>query len=382
MIKGNRYYVVDLRRAGTNGTFRNFTEKEKALEFARSVGDKVIKSGLDGLTALDPRIKQWTDQFAVYGVTVDQGMQLAFDLLEKERKAKESPFVSGWLSNWILDKTEDKLKPLRPRTAKEIRVMGNKFKTEWGEAKVTEMTDEFLDQYIRNLSGGNQRKKNVRNYAVQFFNYMMKKKVMTHNPAEHIEIHVQNGAPEYYTVEECQKILKALLTEENKCLIPYYALCLFGGVRPMECELLEWKEHVKLDTKEVYIPAAISKTKRDRIFTMSANLVAWLEFAKDVKPLIPANLRKLKEAAQRSIKKVEWITDGLRHTFATFHYAKHRNLEELRGVMGNSPNVIEKFYKGAISQTEVEKFWNLTPAVVAKAETKTKTEPPVVEAED
>jgi len=44
--------------------------------------------------------------------------------------------------------------------------------------------------------------------------------------------------------------------------------------------------------------------------------------------------------------------------------------------------VIEKFYKGAISQTEVEKFWSLTPTVAAKTETKTKTDLPVVEAED
>jgi len=27
--------------------------------------------------------------------------------------------------------------------------------------------------------------------------------------------------------------------------------------------------------------------------------------------------------------------------------------------MGNSPSVIDRFYKGAISQVEVEKFWNI-----------------------
>jgi hypothetical protein len=29
--------------------------------------------------------------------------------------------------------------------------------------------------------------------------------------------------------------------------------------------------------------------------------------------------------------------------------------------MGNSPSVIDRFYKGAISNVEVEKFWGIGP---------------------
>jgi len=36
-----------------------------------------------------------------------------------------------------------------------------------------------------------------------------------------------------------------------------------------------------------------------------------------------------------------------------------RHLQELRHIMGNSPSVIDRFYKGAISQVEVEKFGGL-----------------------
>ncbi len=45
----------------------------------------------------------------------------------------------------------------------------------------------------------------------------------------------------------------------------------------------------------------------------------------------------------------------------SFQCAKHKSLDELRHIMGNSLGVIEKFYKGTISQAETEKFWPITP---------------------
>ena len=360
-IKGRRYFVVDVRRAGTNGTFKNFTDKQTALDFARSVGDKVVKSGLDSLTATDPRIKIWNEQAAVVGKTIDEVFAAGLNIFTTEQKISASPTMGELLNLWMLDKIENTLKPLRERSKKTIRAMSNRFKEEFGEERIAEMTDGRIDQYLRDETVSNQTKKNLRSYLVQFFNYALKKKYITDNPALSVEIHVQNGVPEYYTVEECQKIMKEMLIEENRCLIPYFALCLFGGVRPLECERMEWGTNVKLDTKEVYIHAAISKTKKDRLFCMSDNLAEWLEFAKDQKPLIPVNFRKLKEKALKNIKGMEWIADGLRHSFSTFHYQKHQNLEQLRKIMGNSAAVIEKFYKGTISKTEVEKFWAITP---------------------
>src|SRR5260221_14770070 len=83
-IKGRRYFVVDVRRAGTNGTFKNFTDKQTALDFARSVGDKVVKSGLDSLTATDPRIKIWNEQAAVVGKTIDEVFAAGLNILTTE----------------------------------------------------------------------------------------------------------------------------------------------------------------------------------------------------------------------------------------------------------------------------------------------------------
>src|SRR5262249_46619606 len=158
----------------------------------------------------------------------------------------------------------------------------------------------------------------------------------------------ENGDPEFFTVEQCQSIMK--LTKAEPRLTAYFAICLFAGVRPEECQRLTWK-NVKMNTKEIEIPSTIAKTKKARGFVMSDNLYQWLSVADKKQQLIPSNFRKLRQKAVNGLT-FEWIQDGMRKSFATYHYAKHKNLDKgfegLRHIMGNSPSVIEKFYKGVI----------------------------------
>lgn len=362
---GNTYFSVDLRRKHYQGQkWKNFNSRDKALEFAAEIGKKVAKSGIDSIRAVQEgdRVRAWSEQCALYGKTVEQAIETALAVWEKQRKVKESPFMSELLSVWMLDKIENPLKPLRPRTLDSIRFMANTFKADFKDAKIKEIDRARLEQYLCDKDVSNQTRKNLRNYLGQFFNWAIQKGHYDKNPVEEIEIHVQNGVPQFFKVEQCAAILKQVLKEENSSIMAYFALCLFGGIRPEEAQRMAWNANVKMDTKEIYIPAAISKTKKDRIFAMPELLHLWLQFCPQDEPLIPVNLRRLKDRVTKGLK-FDWIQDGLRHTFATFHYAKHKKLEELRHIMGNSPNIIERFYKGAISAKAIEKFWMLTPTI-------------------
>jgi integrase/recombinase XerD len=363
------YYVVDLRRKHYQGPkWKNFTSRDEALEFASEIGKKVAKSGIYSIqtTQGDDRLKAWGEQCAVYGKTVEQAIETAVSVWERHRRVKESPFMSELLSVWMLDKIENPLKPLRPRTLKSIRFYANSFKADFERARIKEIDQARIEQYLRGKDVSNQTRKNLRNYLGQFFNWAIRRGHYDVNPVKDIEITVQNGVPEFFTIEQCVAILKEVLKEENAPIRAYFVLCLFGGIRPEEAQRMAWKENANMETGEVNIPAAIAKTKRDRIFTMTPSLKLWLEFCPQDQPLIPANVRKLKDRVTKSLK-FDWIQDGLRHTFATFHYAKHKSLDELRHIMGNSPNVIERFYKGAISAKLVETFWTLTPTIVKNA---------------
>jgi integrase len=344
---GSTYFHVDMRRKHYQGQkFKNFTSRDKALEFASEIGKKVAMSGVDSIRAVQEgdRVKAWGEQCALYGKTVEQAIETALAVWGRERKVMESPFMAELLNVWMLDKIENPLKPLRPRSQQSIRWMANTFQADFGKARIKEIDRARIEQYLRDKDVSNQSRKNLRNYLGQFFNWAIRNGHYDKNPVENIEIHVQAGVPKYFNVGQCVAILKQVLREENAQMRAYFALCLFGGIRPEEAERMAWGENVKMDTKEIYIPAAISKTKKDRLFLMPGPLYIWLGICPQGEPLIPVNFRKLKDRVTKSLK-FDWIQDGLRHTFATFHYAKHKNLEELRHIMGNSPSVIERLWR-------------------------------------
>lgn len=302
---------MDVRRKHYQGQkWKNFTSRDKALEFASDLAKKVAKSGVDSIQAVQEgdRVKAWSEQCAVYGKTVEQAIQTALAVWQKELNVRKSPFMSELLSVWMLDKIENPLKPLRPRSQKSIRFMANAFKADFKDARIKEIDQERIEQYLRDKKVSNQTRKNLRNYLGQFFNWAVRKGYYDKNPVEKIEIHVQNGTPKFFKLEECVALLKEVLKEENSPIRAYFVLCLFGGIRPEEAQRLAWKLNVKMDTNEI-----------DRIFTMPPSLKLWLEFCPQDEPLIPTNFRRFKDGVVNSLK-FDWIQDGLRHTFADMQF--------------------------------------------------------------
>jgi len=149
---GHNYFQVDLRRKHYQGQkWKNFTSRDKALEFASDLGKKVAKSGLDSIRAVEEggRVKAWGEQCAVYDRTLEQAVETALLVWEKERKVLESPFMSELLSVWMLDKIENPLKPLRQRTEASIRFMANTFKADFKDAKIKEIDQARVERYLR-----------------------------------------------------------------------------------------------------------------------------------------------------------------------------------------------------------------------------------------
>lgn len=362
--RGYTYYAVDLRRKFWNGpSWKNFSSRDDALKYANELGQSVQTNGVASVAKNlahfeDEKLIRWNEQLGAYGKTVENAVEFMLDHLCKEKKRKESEHVSSLLSKWMLDRTENKFKPMRPRSSKTLRDMANRFKEDFKDARIEEMAHERIDSYLQDLDvESNQTRKNRLSYLKQFFNWCVKKKHIAVNPTDGIEIDVTRGTAEFFKVKQCEELMtKARETE----LCGYFALTLFGGIRPDEAGKLDWT-NIHWEGNEITISETISKTKRPRTFQMAENLVAWLRFFEEEKlPLIPINLKNKRQAFVKTLS-FPWIQDGLRHTFCTFHYAKHKNIELLRHDMGNSPAVIDRFYKGAINKSEVVKFWSILP---------------------
>jgi integrase len=63
-------------------------------------------------------------------------------------------------------------------------------------------------------------------------------------------------------------------------LVPFFALCLFAGIRPClrTGEILKLRPgHVRLDTGVIHIEPEVSKVRMKRNVAIQPNLAAWLQ---------------------------------------------------------------------------------------------------------
>jgi integrase len=156
-------------------------------------------------------------------------------------------------------------------------------------------------------------------------------------------------------------------------LMGYAALAVFCGVRPEEihrCNL----SRLDLEGRTLLITKAASKTASTRVIELPRVAVVWLRLWKWKCPLqkafVPRNFQKKWIALRAAVLPGKWVHDGLRHTFASMHYATHRNASELKALMGHSQaeNTLFAHYRAVqtvegeiVSKKMASEFWALTP---------------------
>jgi hypothetical protein len=90
-------------------------------------------------------------------------------------------------------------------------------------------------------------------------------------------------------------------------------------------------------------------------------LRAWLDCARAIGGKLPAvnYADKFKRALEKSRLRAESPQNALRHSFASYHYARHRNENETAALMGNSQQMVFAHYRELVRPAEGGSlFWN------------------------
>ena len=146
-------------------------------------------------------------------------------------------------------------------------------------------------------------------------------------------------------------------------------LTLFGGLRRAEEEKIEWEE---IGGEFIEVKAHKAKTRRRRLVPVSAHLRAWLDCTRAIGGKLPAvnYADKFKRALDKSRLRAGWPQNALRHSFASYHYARHRNENETAALMGNSPQMVFAHYRELVRPAEADAFFGIMPPPDALARAK------------
>lgn len=159
-------------------------------------------------------------------------------------------------------------------------------------------------------------------------------------------------------------------------LLGYVVLGCFAGLRPeRELGLLTWNR-VDLDEGVVVVDGPTTKSRSRRVVDLSPGAVALLKesFKFEVSSLklgevwdgsrrvCPRNLRGRWERLRRECGLWEgWGNDVMRHSFASYHFAKWQDEALLKAQLGHSreSETLWRHYRRRVSRKEAERFWGI-----------------------
>ena len=186
------------------------------------------------------------------------------------------------------------------------------------------------------------------------------------NPAKLETRKRQNGddhEPDVLSLASVRKLLDAARRFKEGKLVPYVALGLFCAIRPTELARLSWRE-IDLDAKTVTIGAKLAKMRSRRIVDISDNAIAWLAPCAGQPAAIKGpNWRKEFNQVRKLASIRHWTQDVLRHTGVSHHLAFHQHEGKTAAWAGNSPDVVQKHYRGLVKRSESAEFWALRPTM-------------------
>jgi integrase len=249
---------------------------------------------------------------------------------------------------------------LRPRYFKTLRASINRFLLNRRQKLIGEITPAEIQEYI---SRNGWVPSTMRSYLVDvrtLFGFAMKRKYVTENPAMAVDMpRVDENPPGIVTPAQARAILDACI-DHAPDILPVVVLTLFGGLRRSEAEQLEWAE---IGAEFVEVKAAKAKTRQRRLIPISPQLRGWLDCARNVGGKLPAvnYADKLKLVLEKTKLRAEWPQNGLRHSFASYHFAKYHNENETAQRMGNSPQMIFAHYREMVRPADADAFFAILP---------------------
>ena len=349
---------------GTDGKRQRkfFETKEDAERFARQQEADRHAYGIHFVT-IPP------DERATLGHQLDRLRKLgwnlpaAVDFIERHGKIPPSMSLGAVAAEFF---TAKKIAGLRPRYLRTLRASINRFLINRREKIISEISVAEIEEYINKNGWVSSTKRSYLIDVRTFFSFAVRRKYMRENPTLAVDLpRLDENPPGILSPAQTKCLLDACLDAEPD-ILPVLILSLFGGIRRAEAEKIEWAE---IGTEFIEIKAEKAKTRRRRLIPISAQLRAWLDCSREIGGKLPAvnYADKLKRTLEKAGLRAEWPQNALRHSFASYHYAKHRNENETAALMGNSPQMIFAHYRELVRPADAEAFFRIMPPPDARA---------------
>lgn len=272
------------------------------------------------------------------------------------------------------------------RQTRSIMIELKKFKAHFAGRPLGEISSDALIDYLHQPLGRSVEKpsektlSNRRGYLATFFKYCHTQRYLDGDPVASIpqyKAKLSRGTATTLSAQQARELMHWLEDYRGKqdqygrwwgkpgCLVPYFALTLFAGIRPdyRDGEISKLQPaDIRFDTKVILIEPGASKVNERRTIKMQPNLQSWLKhYPVETYPIIPGRMKQLLFDARKAHKLAH---DVLRHTFISMTVGAFRSIGDASLQAGNSESIIRKHYLDLKSPEEADAFWHIFPREV------------------
>jgi hypothetical protein len=112
--------------------------------------------------------------------------------------------------------------------------------------------------------------------------------------------------------------------------------------------------------------AEVVLTRLPNVVDLSPNLIAWpLPYKKANGPILPPDCRRMRERLCQAVR-VSWKSNGMRHSFASYHLAMHQDSPRTALALGHSnPALVFRHYRELVTQKQAHEYFGLIPPTKA-----------------
>jgi integrase len=364
-------YQVDAGIRNGRRYQRSFATKAMAEQHAADLREKLAEHGESALLS-DPerlRFQAARERLATVGATIEEAVEF---LLQHRRPLRE-PITLEDLQKRCTDDKERL--GMRPHYVAQFKCSCKSFVEGRELRHAHTVTREDVQAWI---SGNGWKPKTQRVYLGDLrtlFAWAVQERYVSANPISTTGPNaIRLAEPEESEIGTLSvEAVKALLdtaaavpereAEDFRGLLWYVVLGTFAGIRPDELQRMS-RDAVLLEDRHVVVAGAHAKTRRRRIVDLTENAVAWLLLDRQREgPVCPKNFVRRWERLRTVAKVGTWPHDGLRHTFASMHYALWQNESLLKAQLGHAgrEDVLFSHYRALKTRREAAEFWALRP---------------------
>jgi len=235
------------------------------------------------------------------------------------------------------------------------------FSKKYGREKIAIISPEQIEQWLSARNVGPRRYNNLLATLVSAFQFARARDFLPEGKTAPDRIPRRSLPRTAVKVFTPDQLLKILLAAEKEWR-PAIAIQAFAGARTAEVGRLYWR-NVNLDKRLIEIPADASKTGRRRLIPLLDPIPLWLPLNPDPDEMLcPYEGHQVfLERMLRRNPAIQWVTNGLRHSYGSYRCAVLRDMPAVAFEMGNSVQMVQAHYHEAQELSTALEWFSVVP---------------------